>query len=119
MTPKPTKVVSHFLVFRGTFGAVLANVNKDAAQILLIVKPENEKKNVKKFVRVKFRNFHTVSENKPGMITEAKACHTKVSKAATPTLVIAPSVFPNCFLAFEDLSNVSAKTYADATPYDA
>ena len=44
MTPKPTKVVSHFLVFKGTFGAVLANVNKDAAQILLMVKPENEKK---------------------------------------------------------------------------
>ena len=42
MTPKPTNVVSHFLVFRGTFGAVLANVNKDAAQILLMVKPENE-----------------------------------------------------------------------------
>ena len=47
MTPKPTNVVSHFLVFRGTFGAVLANVNKDAAQILLMVKPEKEK-NVKK-----------------------------------------------------------------------
>ena len=116
MTPKPTNVVSHFLVFRGTFGAVLASVNKDAAQILLMVKPEKGK-NVKKFV--KFRNFHTVSDNKPGIITEAKACQTKVSKAATPTLVIAPSVFPNCFLAFEDLSNVSAKTYADATPYDA
>ena len=40
MTPRPTAVVIHFLVFKGTLGATLANPSREAAQILLIVKPE-------------------------------------------------------------------------------
>ena len=73
ITPSPTAVVIHFLVFKGTFGATFARENKLAAHILLIVNP--------------------------GIITDAKACQTSVSKAAIPTLVFAPSWSPNCFLA--------------------
>ena len=68
ITPKPIPVVIHFLAFKLTFGIVFPIANKEAAQILFIVNP--------------------------GIITEAKACHTKVSKAATPTLDKAPSESP-------------------------
>lgn len=73
MTPKPMKVVAHFLVFKGTLGATLAKAIKDPAQIRLIVKP--------------------------GIMTEAKACQTKVSKAAIPTFEAAPSLSPSNFFA--------------------
>lgn len=34
---------------------------------------------------------------KPGMMTEARACHTKVSTTATPTRVVLPGLSPWAF----------------------
>ncbi len=80
MTPRPMKVVAHFRVVNGTLGAILANDTRDKAQILLIVKP--------------------------GIMTEAKACQTNVSKAAIPILDEAPSVFPSVFLAWKNKTDL-------------
>ena len=40
ITPRPTAVVIHLRVFKGSFGATFASENKEPAQILLIVNPE-------------------------------------------------------------------------------
>jgi len=62
ITPNPRPVTAHFLAVSATPGMVLARPIREKAQILLI------------------RN--------PGTITEANACHTKVSKAAMATLLL-------------------------------
>ena len=40
ITPRPTAVVIHLRVVKGSFGATFASENREPAQILLIVNPE-------------------------------------------------------------------------------
>ena len=77
MTPSPSPVVAHFLVFSATEGNALASPMRDPAQIRLMRKPDI----------IVYSSVHLGFERKriPGTITEAKACHTRVSKAARAT----------------------------------
>ena len=43
ITPRPTAVVIHLRVVKGSFGATFASENREPAQILLIVNPEIDK----------------------------------------------------------------------------
>lgn len=63
----PITVVVHFRTGNGHF-VVFPNTNREAAQTRLIVKP--------------------------GMITEARACHTNVSTTATATRPVFPGLSP-------------------------
>ena len=79
MTPSPSPVVAHFLVFSATEGNALASPMRDPAQIRLMRKPDI----------IVYSSVHLAfgfeRERIPGTITEAKACHTRVSKAARAT----------------------------------
>lgn len=67
MVERPMAVVVHLRTGRGHL-VVLPNRCSDAAHTRLMVKP--------------------------GMMTEAKACHTNVSTTATATLVVFPGLSP-------------------------
>ena len=91
MTPRPRPVTIQFLAVTATPGRALARPRPAPQQMRFIVKPEEEE----------LVNLRLLSKNicwsailikwwceKPGTMTEANACHNKVSTAAIATLLV-------------------------------